>query len=367
MTPNIRRISIALCGSLIIASTASAQVHFRTATFSEAKKLAAKEHKSVMVDFYTSWCGWCKVLDRNTYSDENVGKIADAKFVSIKIDAEKGEGVALAKSYKITGYPTIVFFSADGNEIDRVVGYEDASSFSRSLELAAAGGSKAVLDELQAPDPPKDAKKWLIAANYYAQHNDRPKALDAFKKVVEYDPSDKLGQEEEAIYGVGFLSNDSTQWSMLESALQQFPKREEAQEATMVLIKHDFEMEHPDDAVRRIDRWAMTHPADGSTFNYFAWQAAEHSVVLDRAMDYAKRSIEIAPSNSEKAGYMDTKAEILFKRGNNSEASRVESDAIALLDPAKDKKLYVELTEQKLKFDNAASSGEAQPARQSNN
>jgi thioredoxin-related protein len=355
---------------LVLASfgAARAEVHFRTATFDEAKKLAAKEHKSVMIDFYTSWCGWCKTLDKNTYSDDNVGKIADAKFVSVKIDAERGEGVTLAKSYKVTGYPTIVFFSADGKEIDRVVGYQDAATFARSLQMVASGGSKAILDELQGPNPPSDPKKWLIAGNYYAQHNDRAKALDAFQKAVEYDPGDKLGQEEEAIYGVGFLSNDSTQYATLQSALDQFPKREEAQEATMVLIKHDFDTKHSDAATRRIDRWAMSHPDDGPTFNFFAWQAAEHSTVLDRAMEYAKRSIAIAQSNSEKAGFMDTKAEILYKNGLNTQATKVESEAIALLDPTKDKKLYVELTDQKVKFDNAAAaSADSQPAHQSNN
>ena len=373
MILNIKRFSIALCGLLMIAGTANAEVHFRTTTFDEAKKLAAKEHKSVMIDFYTSWCGWCKVLDRNTYSDENVGKIADAKFVSVKIDAEKGEGVGLAKKYKVTGYPTIIFFDADGAEIDRVVGYEDAATFTRSLELASSGGSKAVLDELQGANPPKDAKKWLIAANYYAQHGDRPKALNAFQKVVEYDPSNKLGQEEEAIYGLGFLESDSTQWNTLESALKQFPKRGEAQEATMMLVKHDFDTKHADDAVRRIDRWAMSHPKDGTAFNSFAWQAAEssgvNSVILDKAEAYAKRSIALASTNSEKAGDMDTEAEILFKRGNSSGASTVESAAIAFLDPAKDKKLYAELATQKVKFDNAmaqSSGGATSPVTQSN-
>ena len=112
----------------------------------------------------------------------------------------------------------------------------------------------------------------------------------------------------------------------------------------MVLIKHDFDTKHADDAVRRIDRWAMSHPDDGSTFNFFSWQAAEHTEVLDKAETYAKRSIALATSASEKAGYMDTRAEILFRRGQNSEASKVEANAIALLDPGKDKKLYAELT-----------------------
>ncbi len=340
--------------ALIATSVGRAEVHFKTVSFDDAKKLAAKEHKLIMVDFYTSWCGWCKVLDRKTYTDENVGKIADAKFISIKLDAEHGEGVGLAHTYGITGYPTIIFFSADGKEVDRVVGYEDADRFARSLETAAAGGAKAAVDATQGANPTKDPEKWLIAGNYLAEHGDNAGALSAFKQVLELDPSNKHGQKEEAIYDVGFLTSDGSQWKTLETALQEFPKRAEAQQATMILVRHDFEQKQPESAARRMDRWAMAHPDDGQMFNFFAWTAAENSAVLDKAAEYAKRALAIAPTPQEKASVMDTQAEVLFKSGKTAEASKTESDALAMLDPGRDKKLYNELAGQKAKFDKAA-------------
>jgi thioredoxin 1 len=349
------KIKIAAAAMVLLAmSTASnAEVHFRTVSFAEAKEAAAKEHKAIMIDFYTTWCGWCKVLDRNTYSDENVTKITDAKFVSVKIDAEKGEGIELAKKYGINGYPTIIFFDEGGKEIDRVVGYEDATRFARSLESAAAGGSKAIIGEVESKKSTNDPKKWLTAGNYYAQQNDRTKALAAFRKVLELDPHNKAGNNAEALFAVGFLSSGEEQMKILDSALHVFPNEVDADQANMLLIRHDFDTKHPEEAARRIDLWAMTHPKDGASFNFFAWTAAQHSTALDRGLEYSKRAETLATTPQEKASAMDTRAEILFKQGKSADASQVEQSAIALLDPAKDKKLYTELTGQKAKFDKA--------------
>jgi thioredoxin-related protein/Tfp pilus assembly protein PilF len=338
----------------------SAEVHFQNISFDDAKALAAKEHKVIMVDFYTTWCVWCKTLDRNTYSDDNVGKITDAKFIAVKIDAEKGEGITLAKTYKITGYPTIMFFDKDGNEIDRVVGYEAAAPFARSLEVASAGGSKAVIVDVESAHPTTDATKWLVAANYYNQQNENDKALAAFRKVLALDPDNKLGLNAEATYAVGFLSSGDEEVKILTDALQKYPNEVDADQANRFLLGHDFKSNHPEDAARRMDQWAMSHPKDAATFNYFAWTAAEKGIDLDKADEYAKRAVILADNPQDKASVMDTRAEVLYKMGKNSEASAVESTALSLLDPAKDKKLYAELTKQKEKFDKT--SADASPA-----
>ncbi len=338
---------------------ASAEVHFQNISFDEAKALAAKEHKVIMVDFYTTWCVWCKTLDKNTYSDENVGRITDAKFISVKIDAEKGEGITLAKASKVNGYPTIVFFDKDGKEIDRVVGYEGAAQFARSLEVASAGGAKAVVGDVEGAHPTTDATKWLVAANYYAQQNENEKSLAAFHKVLALNSlhstvdSNIIEQNAEATYGVGFLSSGDEQIKTLTEAIQKFPNDVNAGQANSFLINYDFRTDHPNDAARRMDLWSMSHPKDAQTFNSFAWMAAEKGVDLDKAEQYAKRAVIIADNPQDKASFMDTRAEVLYKMGKNSEASEVESSALGLLDAAKDKKLYADLTKQKEKFDKA--------------
>lgn len=121
---------------IISASVSYSEVHFKDLAFKDALKEAAKGHKVIMVDLYTDWCGWCKKLDRDTYSDDTVGKYADENFVSLKINAEKGEGISLAKNYQVSGYPTILFFNEKGEEIHRLVGYQAAIKFKETLEVA---------------------------------------------------------------------------------------------------------------------------------------------------------------------------------------------------------------------------------------
>ena len=115
--------------------------------YQEAVETAKKSGKLIMVDFYTDWCGWCKVLDQKTYTDANVIKLADASFVSLKINAEK-EGTAQAKRYGVTGFPTILFLDAsklpevgsegkgkagDGEVVGKIVGFKDAGPFALDM------------------------------------------------------------------------------------------------------------------------------------------------------------------------------------------------------------------------------------------
>ena len=338
------------------AISARAEVEFRNVSFSEAQKLSAKEHKPIMVDFYTTWCGWCKVLDRKTYTDDNVAKIANSKFICLKIDAEKGEGIDLAKKLSINGYPTIVFFDKDGGVIDRVVGYQDADHFAKSLEQAAAGGSKALIDELEKNPGNKDASKWLLASDYFAEHGNNAKSLAAFKKVIALDPDNKQNLKEEAMYGVAFLSEGAEQWKAFDAALTAYPMREEAKQAVLLLMKHDFDDSLYSDAGRLVDRWAITHPRDMNAFNFFAWTASQHNVLLGQAEEYAKRAVALADDPTKKAIAMDTQAEVLFHEGKTADAAKLSGQAIALVDQSKNAKLYAQMKQQKEKFE-AASSG----------
>ena len=106
---------------ILLVSVGFAEIHWFDGSFADAQKQA--NDKMIMIDFYTDWCVWCKRLDADTYSDKFVVKWADENLISLKIDAEKGEGIELTKKYNATGFPTILFTDSDGNEIDRIVGH----------------------------------------------------------------------------------------------------------------------------------------------------------------------------------------------------------------------------------------------------
>ena len=117
---------------------------FLDLAFSDALALAKEEGKVVFVDFFTTWCGPCKRLDKTTWVDEDVVRWLAEKTVPLKLDAEIE--TALAKKYSVMSYPTMIFIDPDGSERGRLIGYRDTKDFLAESTARLAGRSE--LDEL---------------------------------------------------------------------------------------------------------------------------------------------------------------------------------------------------------------------------
>ncbi len=87
---------------------------------------AQNTDKPVFVDFYTTWCYYCKELDETTFSDPRVQEKLAKNYVVAKIDADKNSN--LASNYGIYGYPTLLILNSNGQEINRIEGYVDADN-----------------------------------------------------------------------------------------------------------------------------------------------------------------------------------------------------------------------------------------------
>ncbi|MCD7963811.1 MAG: thioredoxin family protein [Rikenellaceae bacterium] len=88
----------------------------------EAKSQAAKEDKLIFVDIYTTWCGPCKTMSEKIFPQKEVGDYFNSNFINVKFDAERGEGIQVAKNYNVTAYPTFLILDKEGKEVGRVVG-----------------------------------------------------------------------------------------------------------------------------------------------------------------------------------------------------------------------------------------------------
>jgi thioredoxin-related protein len=108
--------------------------------FTEGMELAAKQKKHVVIDFYTTWCVWCKRMDRQTFSDPEVKKFLAENFVTIRVDAEdttqrityqgkEHTPATLARRFGIRNYPTLVYLDREGELIRAVSGFMNASQF----------------------------------------------------------------------------------------------------------------------------------------------------------------------------------------------------------------------------------------------
>ena len=90
----------------------------------------------IFMDCYTSWCGPCKGLAQNVFPQPKVGEFLNSNLVCCKYDMEKGEGIEIAKKYKVRAYPTFLILDGDGNELGRVVGGGKLEIFIEKVEKA---------------------------------------------------------------------------------------------------------------------------------------------------------------------------------------------------------------------------------------
>lgn len=86
----------------------------KTLHWDEALAKAKAENKLVFMDCYTSWCGPCKWMATEIFPQKEAGDYFNPKFISVKYDMEKGEGLKLKDKYKPSGYPTFFIIRPDG-------------------------------------------------------------------------------------------------------------------------------------------------------------------------------------------------------------------------------------------------------------
>jgi thioredoxin-related protein len=119
----------------VLSISATAQVQFKNITFKQALEQAGKEGKMVFIDVYTTWCGPCKLLDKEVFSDPLVGERLNKDFVCLKIDNEKSADKEEIAPYEIKGYPTMLVLNAKGEEVKRLYGYHDREEMFDKLDL----------------------------------------------------------------------------------------------------------------------------------------------------------------------------------------------------------------------------------------
>lgn len=123
-------------------ASAEAAEEWRT-NFSESLDQAEKEHKLVLADFYTSWCGWCKRLDQTTFADPEFTRYLNEHFVSVKLNAEDhAEGQRTAEKNDVSAYPTGLVFAPNGKVLGRIFGYFDAEQYKAKLVKIAKKAPK---------------------------------------------------------------------------------------------------------------------------------------------------------------------------------------------------------------------------------
>ena len=136
-------------------------------TMNEALEAQEKKPKKIFMDAYTVWCGPCKLLDKNTFSNKDVIEYVNKNYYPVKFNAEGTEEINyrgmsfknpnydpnrkgrnsqhdFARAMKITGYPSLVFFDETGNLIGPIPGYRTPLQLELFLKMFAGEDYKKI-------------------------------------------------------------------------------------------------------------------------------------------------------------------------------------------------------------------------------
>jgi len=136
----------------------SDKIHWRTVE--EVAVLQETAPRKVLMDVYTTWCGPCKMMMKNTFTNKNVIDYINAHFYAIKFDAESGKDITfkgntytnpsyiagkqgrkgqhqLAQALGVNSYPTIIYMDEEMNVIAPIKGYQTPDKIELYLKLFA--------------------------------------------------------------------------------------------------------------------------------------------------------------------------------------------------------------------------------------
>lgn len=345
--------------------------------FTTAQERAAERGVPIVVDFFTDWCVYCKHFDRDL-ADATTGiatALEDVVFLSI--DAEKGEGIELAKKYDVSGFPTYVVVNAQGESIDRWAGYGGPEHFLSAFEGAMAdtrtlAAKRAAFEE--EPTAPLAAKFAAIESGT----GDYDAAIALYEQAQELDPARDHGSEilqarfmklrrGVAGYDLDAFVADAraaaltaeadpalvVMTSQMVGAMAQRMGRPELETPFLEAALEAIEQAGPDeidpraraaveiaghlritgDTQKAVEARKSILPEgwrdDADQLNAFAWWCFENDVNLEEAERLARRGVELARPGEQKAQILDTAAEICNARGDCRDAVTLMERAVA--------------------------------------
>ena len=369
----MKKASLLLAAAAFLAFPAFAQnraIKFETGTLAQALEKAKKENKPVMMDAYTTWCGPCKMMDKQVFTNDTVADFYNAHFIPFKLDMEKGEGPEVGKRYEVMAYPNFLFIAPDGSILHRTTGAKPAQAFINDGKNAlnpekryAAYQKKyeagnrdpeflaqfVMLKAIASLDNSKEFKDYLATQNnkdllqrrnwnmiqYSTQYSEQPgfarfiKSYPDFAKTYPKDSVDQfvLRVFENDIYRAKSKNDAETlakkKAELIKLNIQGADRVILTSDAELLLKKGDLK-NYGATVIKLVDSYHLNNPG---ALNNYAWAFYENisdKKMLARAADWSEKAVAMYPDYAT----IDTQAAVLYKLGRKKEAQAAAEKAI---------------------------------------
>lgn len=331
-------------------------------TWRDAQAEASKQNKFLFVDAMTDWCGWCKVMDKQTFSDSAVAAVLNKEFVCTKVEMETDWGIDLAMKYRVTSFPQFLVFSPNGTLVYRIVGYNPPAEFLEQLARAQAPStqqhSPGISADINLPWPSFLRESFakgkarvmptteVVAA--WLDKQERPTAEVPFTVLVKFNLTSKWNQwvidnqaELERLYGMeatekvfsiamerGTQAIKQHNSEHLKAAIATLPRNHpNYQGASTYLITEEYLAKNGwKGALAYLKSKQEAGDLSANMANEYCWRAYEETMDHDACL-LAAEIMEKADKGTDYALW-DTYAAVLFKTGKRDRAADAARTAI---------------------------------------
>jgi thioredoxin-related protein len=358
------------------------QITFETGDLASVYSKAKKENKLIFVDAMTTWCGPCKHMAKHVFTNDTVADYFNSNFVNLKLDQEKGEGIAFAEKYQVNCFPNLMFLDANGNVVHRIAGSMPLKEFMAFAEMTktpekAFGALKtkyesAPLNEENVvsyinllmgccmdPSPKALAyigtvkeeelikrNNWIVMRDFVYNHESREikyflKNQSVFEKTYGKDTIEQKLQQ----LGKSYFSKYTRAKEFDEQGYEKAKKEFTAMKwphTEAILFESDLEAYSRFNKTKYFELAAKDflkyNNNNANALNSMAWDFYEQvsdKTLLKSAANMAKRACEI----NNNYAFLDTYAAVLFKAGDYKEAEVLANKAI---EKAKEEKMAPE-------------------------
>jgi thiol-disulfide isomerase/thioredoxin len=353
-------------------SAQNKHINFEHGTWTEVLAKAKQENRMIYLDCYTTWCGPCKWMAKNVFTNDTVADFYNSNFVNVEMDMEKGEGLEIAKKYGIRAYPTMLYLSADGTVMHRTCGSAPVQSFvnkgkealdpekqlntftkqfnnsnadgafaSRYISMLEAG-CQDYSSELSAyfasqnENDLTNRNNWNMIYKYMNDPASREfsyleKNREIFSKLYTKDSvAKKINDLYYASLSIAIRKKDDIAFQSMRTKV----KESENPDAEKIIMDADLRYFLSKADWKNYSLTAVTYAdkylkSDAMGLNSLAWnfyERIEDKVMLEKAAAWAKHSMELQAMYAN----TDTYAALLYKLGKKTEAKKAAEDAIEL-------------------------------------
>lgn len=333
----------------------------------DARQKARTENKFVFLDAYTSWCGPCKMMSSRVFPDSALGVFFNERFISLKIDMEKGEGPSLALGYNVEYYPTLLFLDADGKVLHKAVGFHNAEELQKLARTAIdpAGNLMALEARYRAGERNAELLRALTIAksaaydpaagqlaNDYLKTQTNPGSVENMDFIMRYvdDPFSegfRFLQNNRAAFERKYTAQDVKQKMDLvfDDYLQRHPRLQLGE------VQRLYGAVYPEQGERLASNYRLTYYRQREDMKNFALSAIDHYTrfpsddadelnemaylfvqnvtdpdMLRKAVEWSEKSVALQESNYNQ----DTLARLYWQTGRKKQAAAAARRSIEL-------------------------------------